>query len=441
MRRAISRRVLLASTAAAGAAGAAALAACAGPGTPQPDAAAMQPARVTVMFPGGGSEDDDFKPVFEAFHQKYPKITAEWTPGGTGGYNDAYTEKLTSLFAAGSGADLFKTTQSFGSFAESGTYKPLDDYIKKHPNDVKMEDYFSQHVEAGKYKGKQLSLSHDGAPQGLWINTDAFQREGITPPSWDTTWQQFLDMALRLTRRDGGGSAQQLGFGRPGWLFWLWGAGGDLYTPDGTRFLIDQPASIEALTWLQDAVQKHRVCPNPQEQADTQLSDFRNGRIAMVFGARGNLGNFRAIESFGFDAAPIPRGPRGRFAQLGAGHTSIWSGSKSPDPAFTTLAFICSADGQRLKISRGYAHPSRKSLVDQDWFKEFKAPKSVSNKINTVWPETLRRNEARAAAPHPREADIMRVANAQIASIWSGAKTPREIAQSIISEASQFLVR
>ncbi|HET7771658.1 MAG TPA: sugar ABC transporter substrate-binding protein [Chloroflexota bacterium] len=441
MRRAISRRVLLASTAAAGAAGAAALAACAGPGTPQPDAAAMQPARVTVMFPGGGSEDDDFKPVFEAFHQKYPKITAEWTPGGTGGYNDAYTEKLTSLFAAGSGADVFKTTQSFGSFAESGTYKPLDDYIKKHPNDVKMEDYFSQHVEAGKYKGKQLSLSHDGAPQGLWINTDAFQREGITPPSWDTTWQQFLDMALRLTRRDGGGSAQQLGFGRPGWLFWLWGAGGDLYTPDGTRFLIDQPASIEALTWLQDAVQKHRVCPNPQEQADTQLSDFRNGRIAMVFGARGNLGNFRAIESFGFDAAPIPRGPRGRFAQLGAGHTSIWSGSKSPDPAFTTLAFICSADGQRLKISRGYAHPSRKSLVDQDWFKEFKAPKSVSNKINTVWPETLRRNEARAAAPHPREADIMRVANAQIASIWSGAKTPREIAQSIISEASQFLVR
>ncbi|HET9451028.1 MAG TPA: sugar ABC transporter substrate-binding protein, partial [Aggregicoccus sp.] len=343
----------------------------------------MQPARVTVMFPGGGSEDDDFKPVFEAFHQKYPKITAEWTPGGTGGYNDAYTEKLTSLFAAGSGADVFKTTQSFGSFAESGTYKPLDDYIKKHPNDVKMEDYFSQHVEAGKYKGKQLSLSHDGAPQGLWINTDAFQREGITPPSWDTTWQQFLDMALRLTRRDGGGSAQQLGFGRPGWLFWLWGAGGDLYTPDGTRFLIDQPASIEALTWLQDAVQKHRVCPNPQEQADTQLSDFRNGRIAMVFGARGNLGNFRAIESFGFDAAPIPRGPRGRFAQLGAGHTSIWSGSKSPDPAFTTLAFICSADGQRLKISRGYAHPSRKSLVDQDWFKEFKAPKSVSNKINT----------------------------------------------------------
>ena len=74
---------------------------------------------VSVMFPGGGSEDDDFKPVFEAFAQKQPRITVEWTPGGTGGYNDAYTEKLTGLFAAGSGPDVFKTTQNLGSFAAS----------------------------------------------------------------------------------------------------------------------------------------------------------------------------------------------------------------------------------------------------------------------------------------------------------------------------------
>src|SRR5688572_26482716 len=154
----ISRRSLLLTAGSAGTA--AVLTACAAPGTPQPDAATTQPARISVMFPGGGSEDDDFKPVFDAFHQKHPKITAEWTPGGTGGYNDAYTEKLTSLFAAGSGADVFKTTGGFGSFAESGTYKPLDDYMKKNAADVKVEDYFSQHVEAGKYKGKQLSLSH-----------------------------------------------------------------------------------------------------------------------------------------------------------------------------------------------------------------------------------------------------------------------------------------
>jgi ABC-type glycerol-3-phosphate transport system substrate-binding protein len=161
----------------------------------------------------------------------------------------------------------------------------------------------------------------------------------------------------------------------------------------------------------------------------------------MAFGARGALGNYRAIDSFTYDAAPIPRGPRARVAQLGAGHTSIWTGSKVPDAAFSVLGFICSAEGQRLKISRGYAHPSRKSLVEQDWFKDFKAPRSASNKINTVWPETIKRGEARAPWPHPREADLNRVANAQMGALWTGAKTPREIAQAIVAEASQFLVR
>lgn len=411
------------------------------PGRNQGGTSGGTPPKISVMFPGGGSEDDDFKPVFEAFAQKHSRIAAEWTPGGTGGYNDAYTEKLTSLFAAGSGPDVFKTTQNFGSFAANGIYRQLDDYVKKNAADVRMDDFFDAHVTGGKVKGKQFSLSHDGAPQGLWINTDLFQREGLAHPSWDTTWAQFLDAALRLTKRDGGGAAQQLGFGRPGWLFWLWSAGGDLYSEDGTKFLIDQPASIEALTWLQEAAQKHRVTPNPQEQGDTSLSDFRNGRLAMAFGARGALGNYRAIDAFTFDAAPIPRGPRGRVAQLGVGHTSIWTGSKTPDAAFTVLNFLCSAEGQRLKISRGYAHPSRKSLVDQDWFKEFKAPRSASNRINTVWPETIRRGEARAVWPHPREADINRLANAQLGALWSGAKTPREIAQAIVSEGSQYLVK
>ena len=305
---------------------------------------------------------------------------------------------------------------------------------------MRADDFFEAHLAGGKVKGRQLSLPHDGAPQGLWVNTDLLQREGVALPTWDTSWPQFLDAALRLTKRDGGG-AQQLGFGRPGWLFWLWGAGGDLYSEDGTRFLIDQPASIEALTWLQDAVQKHRVTPNPQEQGDATLSDFRNGRLAMAFGTRGSLGNYRAIDSFTFDAAPIPRGPKGRAAQLGLGHTSIWSGSKVPEAAFSVLSFICSAEGQRLKISRGYAHPSRKSLVEQEWFREFKAPRSASNRINTVWPETIKRNEARAVTPHPREADINRVANAQIGALWSGAKTPREIAQAIVAEGTQYLVK
>ena len=36
---------------------------------------------------------------------------------------------------------------------------------------------------------------------------------------------------------------------------------------------------------------------------------------------------------------------------------------------------------------------------------------------------------------------VTAVASAQIGALWSGAKTPREIAQAIVSEAGQYLVK
>lgn len=271
------------------------------------------------------------------------------------------------------------------------------------------------------------------------MNVDLFEREGVPLPAWDWTWDDLLRAAVRLTKRDASGQASQLGLGRPGWLYWIWSAGGDLYSGDGKRMLIAEPPALQALSWLQEAVHKHRVCPNPQEQGDPSISEFVNGRIAMVFGARGSLGSYRSIENFTFDAAPIPKGPKARVSQLGVGYTSIWSKSKAPDEAFTVLNFICSAEGQRLKISRGYAHPSRKSLTEQAWYRDYKAPRSRSNQINTVFPEMLKRGEARAATPHAREAEIFQIVNRHLGDLWSNARPPRDVAQAIVAETSSLM--
>ncbi|HEV2125611.1 MAG TPA: sugar ABC transporter substrate-binding protein, partial [Chloroflexota bacterium] len=420
------------------------MAACAVPGTGGPEtpkeSASSAPARVTVMFPGGGSEEEDFKPVFEAMAQKFPKITAEWTPGGTGGYNAQYTDKVGSLLAAGDAPDVFKSLVfTFGQFAHSGAYYPLDDLIKRHAAEVKLDDFFPAHVEAGKYKGKKYSLPHDGAPQALWVNVDLHQREGLALPSWDTTWADLLKNATALTKREGTAKASQLGMGRPEWLTWVWSAGGDLYSADGTRLLLDQPPAIEAFTWLQDAVHKHRVMPAPDEQSDPTLSNFVNGRIAAVTGVRGALGNFRNIDGFTYDAAPVPKGAKGRVARLGVGYTSIWSGSKAKEASFTVLNFICSAEGQRLKISRGFAHPSRKSAVEEAWFKDYRTPRSASNRINTIFPDTIKRGEARAVPAHPREADINRVIESNLGALWNGSKSAREVAQNIVTESASLM--
>jgi multiple sugar transport system substrate-binding protein len=437
----VSRRRVVARAAALGAA-VPALAACGVSGAGSKDTAAAAPVHVTVTFPGGAVEDADFAPVMQAIHDKYPNIIPDWMPGTGIAGSQTYPEKLFALVASDSAPDVFKTQGgTFGQFAESGAYRPLDDYIKKFAADVKLDDFFPQHVEGGKYKGKQLHLANDGAPTGMWVNVDLFQREGLALPTWDWTWADLIKAATALTKRDSTGKATQLGLGRPGWDYWIWSAGGDFWTADGKKMVIDQPPALQALTWMQEAVHKYRVAPLPDEQADKQLSAFENGRIAMIFGVRGGLGTYRSITSFTYDAAPLPKGPKGRVARLGLGMTSIWKGSKVPDQAFSVLNFICSPEGQYLKISRGYAHPSRKSLVEQPWYRDYKTERSFSNRINTVYPDTLKRGEGRAITPHPREADITSTIDKNLADLWTNSKTPADVARGIVAETSAMMVK
>jgi multiple sugar transport system substrate-binding protein len=426
-----------------GVAGAGWLAGCAGQGGPSQQGAGgpdTGPARVTVLFPGGATDAEDYKAVGDAMTQKYPKIDAAWTVNGSG---QAYNDKLGSLFAAGDGPDVFKSQIfTFGQFASSGAYRALDDYVKRDAAQVQLDDFFPAHVGAVKFKGKFYALPNDGAPQALWVNVDLWRREGLTPLTWDSTWADLLKAATALTRRESSNQeATQLGIGRPEWLTWVWSAGGDLWSADGTRLLFDQQPVIDALTWLQDAVNKQRVAPDPTEQSDPALPKFENGSVAAVTGNRGVLGTYRSIDGFTYDVVPVPKGPRGRVSRLGVGYTSIWSGSKVPDPAFTVVNYICSAEAQRVKISRGFAHPSRKSSVAEDWFKDYKTPRSASTGINTVFADTLKRDEARSVTPHPKEADINTVIENNLGALWSGTKSPREIVQAVAAEASQFLVK
>lgn len=415
------------------------------PGVPAgagPAGAAAPAGRVTVMTGGGAAEEAALKSVFTALATKHPRLSVEYTPGGTGGPNAAYNEKVASLVASGAAPDVFKSAPfGFGQFAHAGVYLALDERVRRHAAEVKLDDFFPSHVEGSKYGGKLFALSQSGAPQALWLNVDLWQREGLALPSWDSTWADLLRAGQALTRRDGGGPASQLGLGRPDWVSWIWSADGELYSADGTKMLIDQPPAIEALTWLQDAVQKHRVAPNQEELADAGLSGFPNGRLATSVNNRGALGMYRAIDGFTYDAAPLPKGPRGRVAHTAVGHTSIWSGSNAPDAAFAALNFICGVEGQRLYYADGAGHPSRRSVTQETWFKEFRTPRAASNRINTVFPDTLTRNEARAIAPHPREADINQAILRNLPALWNGGKTPRDVAAAIMTETAPMMLK
>ncbi|MCY4520889.1 MAG: sugar ABC transporter substrate-binding protein [Caldilineaceae bacterium] len=417
------------------------LAACVPVAAPSAEEAAMpEPVTVTFMVPGSTNEDADFAPVFEEFNNRYPEIDGQYTPAGTG-YGQAYNDKLLTMLSGGTAPDTFKTLFGyFGSLAEKNVYVPLDDYAAQHPDETVFDDFFDAHVNACIIKGQLLALPNDGAPEGIWYNADLYDAAGLPYPDWDTTWSDMSAAGTALTQVDGS-ITTHYGIGHPNWLGTIWSNGGEILNEDGTQCMLDSDEAIEALEWMQSLVVDDGSAPGPEALSELGMFDrFTSGTLGSFWCVRGCLGGLRSIEDFQFDAAPLPLSNSGsRLTRLLIGWTSIWSGSEVPDEAYLLAAWICSPEGQRLRISRGYAHPSRKSLVEQDWYKNYECERCNSHAVNNVFPEMLLRGEGRAWPAHPNESEIVQAITTGLDSLWDGSKPAAQLAADLTAEINGII--
>jgi multiple sugar transport system substrate-binding protein len=389
------------------------------------------------MEPGSLQGTVDFQAVVAAFAPKHPEIKVHFEPSAQTGLQGSYDEQLVTLMAGGTGPDVFKTEYpGFASFATSGAYLDLDPYVARDAT-VDLNGFFSEHLAASKYQGKLYALPVDGAPIAMFYNVDAYKEAGLALPTWDTTWEQALSAAQQLTKRDQTGQALSLGLDRPPWLPWVWSNGGDLFDAAGKTCLLDRPEAIAALQWIQDATVKYKVAPTAADLAKAKNGSedlFTQAHLNTFFVNRGVLGTLSTLKSFHFDAAPIPQGPKGRMSQLAVGWTSVWSGSKQPQGAYTLLAYVTSDEGETVRMTHVFAaFPSRKALTQQSWYKDYKAPMAASTGIDTVFADTLLRGEARGWPENPKMPQVTQAINKQFAALYDGSKAAAAAVNAVLS--------
>src|SRR5438034_5204267 len=135
--------------------------------------------------------------------------------------------------------------------------------------DVVRDTWTSVHPDCI-YEGRIYGMPVNASANGMWYHKDLLRAAGVTVPSAPWTWDQFLEIAKKLTIRDEHGRVTQYGM-LMDWennyrLFMLqWG--GHMYTPDGTRCVIDSPQCIDALQFMHDLVYVHGVCPRPIDES------------------------------------------------------------------------------------------------------------------------------------------------------------------------------
>ena len=317
------------------------------------------------------------------FSQQFPQIQLTAEP--TWSWDNA---KYIAEAVADSAADVVWTSENYVTplFAR-GVVQEVDQYVAKDKS-FKPGDYFDSVLSAYKFRNKQAGWPINWGAYVMYYNKTLFERNGRKLPDDSWTWDTFLDAAKALSRPTTDPTVTgQYGF-ETRWhenVFapWIWNAGGEIFSADGTKAMLDKNETIEGLQYLVDLIHRHRVAVPPAEITAHRLGTNAfgiTGKIGMVFNAVYFLPTYRqasdGLNGQDWDIAPIPKGKAGRTTTNPTAGVGLWKGSKSPEAAWTFMRWANSKETAELWVAENMdGMPVHKGAADQ-LLKDSRPPKS-----------------------------------------------------------------
>ena len=288
-----------------------------------------------------------------------------------------YLSKIETMMAGGEPVDVFYLNEKFVyRFAAKGKILPLDDLVASD-KDFTLSIYFPRVVDALKFRGHLYSLPVFFSTLALFYNKSLFDEAGVAYPNGDWTWDDFLKAAKALTRDKNGdgvpdvyGTALVSWFDR--WAVWVWQNGGEVFSEDMTRCLLDSPQAVEAIQFYADLANVYRVSPPFATMKEQNVNDmFVTGKIAMVYMTRFQVESYSQIKSFEWDVAPLPHKVR-RATSFRVGGVSI-SSQLQKDPerlqkAWMLVKYLTSEPVIKEMLSLGNLAPAIPSLAKSSYY-------------------------------------------------------------------------
>jgi multiple sugar transport system substrate-binding protein len=431
------RRVLALGSGFVGSVAAGALAACGVVSRNAPSEPSKEPVTIEWFNTGDAPGDDRMK-VIALFHEKYPHVTPQLTLGGANN-NEGYRAKLKTLFASDTAPDVFYLEWFiYPPYVVQGALADIDTLARR--DKVPVGDLWPAFAKQFTYKGKLWAFTQSMQTMVTWYNADLVQQTGLKPPAKGTTWQQYVDLAQKLTVRQGQDISQYgTTFWRslhqpPGALMFM--AGGRLFDrmedPQASTF--HEPAEQEALQFLGDLVNRHRVAPTGPEETAAGGNDkgFATGKFVM------NMRNVpistweTMMKDYRWEAAPLPAGKSGQMSVANGHGMCMGQPSKKKDAAWTFLGWYGNVDGQTAVAREQLSIPGLRSVAQKAYLTEpqyAKIKPVVLDSLETGrwFPNTTRTNEA------------LGVINPTMAQIFNGQITAREAGEKMRKEVDAIL--
>src|SRR6266852_2130205 len=254
------------------------------------------------------SKQDMVNTLIQDFQKQNPNI--EIVHNSTIPY-EQYQQKLAAAAPAGQGPDVVNLYYGWlGKYTQSGYLQELPPAA--FPAATLERDFFPV-VQGARLQGKYWGVPTAVRTLALFYNKDLFSASGVDPNKPPTTWEEFVDVALKTTKRGSDGKLETAGFawgpdgqGHQWWREALNRQNGITpHTADLKKLNWNDPKAVEAFTWWTDLVTKHKV--GEQGFYTDDPTAFKTGHAALHIDGSFRLSTFAAdAPDLNYAIAPLP---------------------------------------------------------------------------------------------------------------------------------------
>jgi len=317
------------------------------------------------VFPQG--EDDMgllWTPLQKRFAESYPNINLgiELLPWG------GRREKMLTAFAAGEAPDVaYVNTDTLSLFGTNDVLIPLDDIIPQEAWD----DLYGNLIAGLTWEGQRVMYPALLIGTGHIYNKGIFTELGLDPESPPLTWDDLRAVGAAAVAKNYFLTAwNTIDWGNC-WVTMIWQAGGNVYTPDLTKVLLDSDAAREALAFMTELfrnnwVPREGAIGSEEESAGAAAVDYWIQGKSMLSGwGNPNITTNTASQApdiqFGLD--PVWKNKR-QVETGGAGCWGCFKNSKYPEAASEWLNWLIAPEQQGFYGSVTKNAPPRRSAWD-----------------------------------------------------------------------------
>lgn len=338
-------------------------------GKPADPTTPAQEGKITITFSlwGDPAEQETTQKALDVYNDSQDKVYVKALQIG----RDEYNEKLQTMALAGNMPDC-------GMVAEDTVIGWARDGLLSTDVDIYAgQDNLPLDYLAFKYEGNTVAYSAANEVLALWYNKDMFDNAGIPYPpttldeAW--TWDEFVEVAKKLTIDANGKNASEAGFDKNNivqygayvnqytWQLEVWALsnGGRFFSPDGKSIVFDD-AAVEAMQKVFDLHLVHNVAPlNDGTQDNGFASSLGAGNVAMCTEGQWATG-FRGagFDGINYGVAVLPY-MKQKVTIATGGPTAVFATTKYPQEAADFLRWYNSEDNNIGTILAGWWMPTK----------------------------------------------------------------------------------